>query len=197
MKLGEGLIPAIGKTLRAYRERTGRQQAEVAAAAGISPSMLSQIERGSVSPSIDTLSELCSTLGVQLADLFARLAPRRPVTIAKPGKRLERTQGNSRYEQLVSSPDFNHPAEMFLLEVAPGGELGKSTGGHEGIEMAYVLAGAAILTVEGVEYELAKGDSVSFASQLPHALRCAGRVPFRAVWSVFPPHQDYLELEEN
>src|SRR4030042_5613990 len=110
MKYPDELIPAVGKTLRAYREKTGRQQAEVAAAAGISASMLSQIERGSVSPSIDTLSELCSALGVQLADLFARLAPRRPVTISRPGKRLERTQGSSRYDRWGPAPDAAHPA---------------------------------------------------------------------------------------
>jgi len=97
----------------------------------------------------------------------------------------------------VTSPDLSHPAEMFLLEVAPGGELGKSTGGHEGVELGYVLDGAGVLTVQGRDYELKRGDSVSYASQLPHALRNTGSVPFRAVWSVFPPHQDFLELEEE
>ena len=97
----------------------------------------------------------------------------------------------------MTSPDLAHPAEMFLLEVAPGGELGKSSGGHEGIEMGYVLEGSGVLTVQGRDYPLTRGASVSYASQLPHALRNTGSAPFRAVWSVLPPHQDFLELEEE
>jgi transcriptional regulator with XRE-family HTH domain len=48
------LLNQIGRMLKLYREKTGRNQGEIATQAGISISMLSQIERGMVSPSIDT-----------------------------------------------------------------------------------------------------------------------------------------------
>ena len=49
------IVPKIGKILKVFREKTGQNQGDIASKAGISISMLSQIERGMVSPSIETL----------------------------------------------------------------------------------------------------------------------------------------------
>lgn len=185
----------LGHIVRVYREKVGRSQAAVAVAAGISTSMLSQIERGAVSPSIDTLFGVCSALGLDIADLFGRACPRTPVRIHRPGERLRSTGEGVVYEQLVSSPDAAHPAEMCVLELAPGTRLGMSDGGHEGVEMGYVLTGRAVLMVEENEYTIQTGDSIAFAARLRHGLRNDGTAPFRAVWSTLPPHQDYMKME--
>jgi uncharacterized cupin superfamily protein len=55
------------------------------------------------------------------------------------------------------------------------------------------LEGSAVLTVDGIDYKIGKGDSVSFNSNLPHSLVNEGRKIFRAVWTALPPHKDYLE----
>jgi transcriptional regulator with XRE-family HTH domain len=183
----------IGRTLKAYREKTGRHQAVVANAAGISTSMLSQIERGVVSPSIDTLFEVCAALGVEIADFFARVSPRSPVQVHHNGQRLRTEAGGVRYERLVTSPDMTYPAEMLLLEVAKTRRVGMSGGNQEGVELGYVLEGEAQLTVGGERYVVREGDSVSFAAQLPHTLENTGNKPFRAVWCTLPPHQEYLD----
>ncbi len=188
----------IGRILKVFREKTGHNQSAVAAKAGISTSMLSQIERGVVAPSIDTLFFVCEALGLDTADLFSRVSQRSPVRIHERGQRLITEAEGARYEQLVASADSSHPAEMFLLELKPARRVGLSGSGHEGVEMGYVLAGNAILTVDGQEYRIGPGDGVSFASHLPHNLVNDSKRPFRAVWTVLPPHKDYLELgEEN
>jgi transcriptional regulator with XRE-family HTH domain len=187
----------MGRMLRAVRERTGRKQADVAAAARISPSMLSQIERGRVSPSIETLLELCRVLEFNVSELFRRLSPGRPVRIVRPENRLRSGRRGIRYAQLVNSVDPSHPAEMFLLEVNAGRQLGISGRGHEGVELGSVLSGTARLTVDGVEHTLKEGDSVSFSSRLPHRLVNAGQSVFRAIWTVLPPHHDYLHTGEH
>lgn len=191
-RLGE-----IGKLLRLFREKTGRSLADVAAGSGISTSMLSQIERAVVSPSIDTLFGVCAALNLDVSELFSRLSPKSPVRVIHPANRLRTQDGGVRYEQLVTSPDPAYPAEMFLLEVGPGKEIGLSGHGHEGAEMGYVLGGRAVMTVENVQYPLTEGDSISFTSHLPHRLANNGDSVFRAVWTVMPPHKDYLDMGTN
>lgn len=186
-------ISGLGRILKAYREKTGRSQGDVASKAGISVSMLSQIERGMVAPSIETLMTVCSVLGLEVSQLF-RLAGggERPVRIHHPGERLRNETDGVCYEQLMTSTGGNWPSEMFLLEVSPGSGTSFRGGGHEGVEMGYVLAGEAVLTVGAAEYAVRKGDSIYFSSHLPHQLRNRGRGIFRAVWSLSPPHVDYL-----
>jgi transcriptional regulator with XRE-family HTH domain len=183
----------MGKVMRLLREKTGRNQSDVARAAGISTSMLSQIERGAVSPSVDTLVDVCGALGLAPAELFSRVSPRRPVKVVTEKNRLRTGQRGIRFEQLVTSSDLLHSAEMLLLEVESGRQAGLSGGGHEGIEMGHVLSGEGVLTVDGVEYVLKKGDSVSFSSRLSHKLVNSQQSTFRAIWTIMPPHRDYLE----
>ncbi len=188
----------LGRILKAYREKTGRNQGAVASKAGISVSMLSQIERGMVAPSIETLMRVCSVLELDVSHLFRMIAgDENPVRIHRSGERLRNEADGVRYEQLMTSTLGNWQTEMFLLEVAPGSGTTFRGGGHEGIEMGYVLEGDATLTVDGADYAIGKGDSIHFRSHLSHRLRNNGRKVFRAVWSISPPHVDYLGSSEE
>jgi transcriptional regulator with XRE-family HTH domain len=189
----KSVLPEIGTILRLFREKINKNQGEVAHKAGISTSMLSQIERGAAAPSVDTLVAVCMALELDVADLFRRIAPEAPLRIHHRGKRLFTGSRGVRYEQLSQSADASHPAEMLLLEIAPGKQAGISDNGHEGVEMGYVLSGNATLIVNGTEYGLTSGDSVWYNSHLPHKLINNGKTIFRAVWNALPPHRDYLE----
>jgi len=190
------IVPRIGKMLKVYREKLGRNQGDIAEKAGISVSMLSQIERGMVAPSIETLMTVCSVLDIDPSELFKKLSSDRPVRIHHPGERLRNELEGVKYEQLMTSAYTGYQAELFLLEV----ESGKSTSfrgiGHEGAEMGVVLSGSATLTVDSIEYEIGKDDSFSFNARLPHQLSNTGADVFRAVWSISPPHVDFLETTE-
>ena len=189
----KSVVPSIGNILKMFREKTRKNQGQVATKAGISISMLSQIERGVVSPSIDTLFCVCQAVGMDIAELFRRISPDTPVRLMRAGQRLSTKHNGVLFEQLAVSVSAGYPAEMFELEVKPGKRIGLSGSGHEGIEMGYALEGSAVLTVDGIDYKIGKGDSVSFNSNLSHSLVNEGRKIFRAVWTALPPHKDYLE----
>jgi transcriptional regulator with XRE-family HTH domain len=188
----KNVVPGLGKLMKLYREKTGQNQSDIASKANISISMLSQIERGVVSPSIETLVMVCEALGVDPSELFNRLSLKAPVRIHHPHERLQTSSDGTSYEQLITSSDSAYPSELFLLEVKPGCRTTLSSNGHEGVEMGFVLAGAAVLTVDKADYDICAGDSISFSSHLPHRLSNNGRSLFRAVWSITPPHVDYL-----
>jgi transcriptional regulator with XRE-family HTH domain len=189
----KSVMPRLGGMLRLFREKSGRKLAEVAPAAGISVSMLSQIERGIVAPSIDSLCMVCRALGIDTAELFRRLSPAEPVRVHKSGERLTMENNGVRYEQLMTSQNGAFPAELFCLEIKPGRSTAMSGGGHEGTEMGFVLQGTARLTVGETSCAIARNDSLCFSARLPHRLVNTGRYLFRAMWSISPPHVDYLK----
>ncbi len=191
------MLPRMGKTLKLYREKTGRNQGDVATVAGISTSMLSQIERGVVSPSIDTLLLVCHALDLDVSELFKGIYPKRPLSIHRPKERLSMKTAGIRYEQLITGRSGAFNAELFLMEVAPGAASTLSDRGHEGVEMGYVLEGEAQLSVDNKEYTVRQGDSFSFESHRPHRLHNTGTVPFKAVWAMSPPHLDYFTNAED
>jgi transcriptional regulator with XRE-family HTH domain len=195
--LKNNVLPRLGELLKVYREKTGHNQSEVSSRAHISISMLSQIERGVVSPSIDTLMMVCEALGMDPSELFKRLSLKAPVRIHHPQERLRMSSGGVKYEQLITSADSAYPSELFMLEVKPGCGTTLSNQGHEGVEMGFVMTGKANLTVDGVDYPVQEGDSMSFNSHLPHRLQNTGKALFRAVWSTSPPHVDYLKMNDK
>jgi transcriptional regulator with XRE-family HTH domain len=189
----QSMVPVIGNILKRYREKIGKHQGDIASQAGISISMLSQIERGVVSASIDTLYGVCTALGLEPSELFRRVAPETPVLIRRPGERLSSRHDGVLFEQLAVSVQSNLPAELLLLEVMPGKRIGLSPNGHEGVEMGFVREGSALLSVAGTDYSLGRGDSVSFNANLPHSLVNNGKKIFKALWAALPPHKDYLQ----
>jgi transcriptional regulator with XRE-family HTH domain len=191
------VVPQIGRILKVYREKTGKNQGDIAEKAGISVSMLSQIERGMVSPSIETLVAVCGVLDLDPSELFKKISSNPPVRIHHRGERLRNELPGVKYEQLMTSQHPACQAELFLIEVEPGRNTSFSGGGHEGVEMGYVVSGDAVLTVDAREYRVSEGDSIYFNAQLPHQLANRGARVFRAVWSISPPHVDFLGMGKS
>ena len=68
----------LGERLRAIRQLRRKTLREVAGAADISESFLSQLERGRTNATIATLQRLATALGIDVSDLFgSAAAPRR------------------------------------------------------------------------------------------------------------------------
>ena len=70
MKLRE----AVGEALRRRRQAQGRTLREVAAAAGVSLTYLSEVERGRKEASSEVLEAVCAALHLVLADLLFEVA---------------------------------------------------------------------------------------------------------------------------
>jgi transcriptional regulator with XRE-family HTH domain len=68
------LREAVGEALRRRRQAQGRTLREVAAAAGVSLTYLSEVERGRKEASSEVLEAICAALGLILADLLYEVA---------------------------------------------------------------------------------------------------------------------------
>ena len=112
----------IGPRLRAQREQLGLSLREIARRIGVSASLISQIERDKVNPSVSTLYALVQELGLTMGDLFssgragrrlaARWAPAGSGPVVTPGTRaVINLASGVTWERLTSASD---PSVEFL-----------------------------------------------------------------------------------
>jgi transcriptional regulator with XRE-family HTH domain len=193
----------IGRKLRAERERQGLTVREMARRVDVSPSLVSQIERGLVTPSVGTLWSITAELGLAMDGLFTdtehgreqgaaavgngRMAPtqRAPSVVQRSHSRQHiRLAGGVAWERLTAQPDDQ--VEFLYVRYEAGAEScpENSFFRHGGKEYAYLLEGRLGLQIGFDRYELSPGDSVSFESHNPHRLWAIGDEPATAIWVI-------------
>ncbi|MBR5096463.1 MAG: helix-turn-helix domain-containing protein, partial [Treponema sp.] len=140
----------FGEKLRSVRERKGYTLKVVAQRAGVSESLVSQIERNRVSPAIDTLLALAEVLDINLEFLFEEYRKKHPVEIIHPDERRGVDEDGVRYEEIVhpNSEDGSHTMESYLVTIPPHSQTHKGSYGHIGRETGYVLSGEGELHYE-------------------------------------------------
>ena len=178
----------FGNKLRLVRERKNMTLKDVAAKAGVSESLISQIERNRVSPSIDTLIAIANTLNIDLEYLFKDLKNDKTVSIVKPADRNRLLQNGVDYQQLSFIPetDINPSVEAFYIDIPPGKEKGDLEFGHPGRELGTIIEGEGELLYGASTYMLEAGDTVSFSSDIPHSIKNTGNTVLKAVWIITP-----------
>lgn len=190
----------LGALLRAIRNSRHLTIKDVAVKAGISSSLLSQIERNRISPSLDTLLQILEVYGVPPNKFFKDYETSSRVEIIRRGDRQVYERKGFKYETLCgeSQTRGNYSFNAFFLELAPGQERGDVHDGHLGRELGIVVEGSARLIYGEDTYELNKGDAVSFFSQIPHVIQNASDAVFKAYWVVTPADgEDYFGVKTN
>jgi transcriptional regulator with XRE-family HTH domain len=178
----------FGEKIRTVRERRKLTLREVAEAAGLSESMVSQIERNRVSPAIDTLLALADVLDLDPEYLFADWRRDRAVHIVRKKERHSFSKPGIRYERLAQvEGQEQRGIEAYKITLEPGARTGSAEYGHPGWELGVVEAGKAELTVGNHTHLLKPGDSASFRSDAPHVLANPGKEALRVFWVITPP----------
>ena len=158
----------IGDVLKRLREQHGLSLRTLATRAGFSPSFLSQLENGQVSPSIASLDRITSQLGVTLADLFeASQAPSAAVVRADARPGFTSSWSRARVESLTPSGE-RRPLEAVAVTLAPRGASGRDLAGHPTDQFAYVLKGPLTLFLGEERLSLTAGDAAVIPRKSPH-----------------------------
>lgn len=181
----------FGEKLRTVREKKGYTLKVVANAAGVSESLVSQIERNRVSPAIDTLIALADALDIDLEFLFEGYRRERPVRVIRSDERRQVHENEALYEEIVRpvEGDGVHAVESYYITLPPGGETKRGSYGHLGREFGIITEGKATLHYETKEFLLEAGDSISFSATAPHVLVNTGSGIVKALWVVTPPQR--------
>jgi transcriptional regulator with XRE-family HTH domain len=185
----------LGALLRAIRSSRHLTIKEVAAKAGVSSSLLSQIERNRISPSLDTLLQVLEVYGVPPNKFFKDYETSSVVEIIRRDDRKIYQRKGFKYEKLCGDSQVKgkHSFNAFFLELAPGQERGDQEDGHLGRELGIVVQGSAQLSYGEETYEIHTGDTISFFSEIPHTIKNSYDRTFQAYWVVTPADgEDYF-----
>jgi XRE family transcriptional regulator, regulator of sulfur utilization len=170
-------LPAIGPRVKALREAMDLSLRDLAERSGVSAPMLSQVERGETSPTLQVAARIASGLELRLSQLL-RLDEGGSVSVVRAGEGRRGGADGHRYE-VLTPPLPGQRAELSRHSLAPGA----ATGGpgdppmHEpgSRETAVVERGAVTLHVDGRHHRLAAGDCVTFDADLPHHFENPGK----------------------
>ena len=194
----------IGPKLRQAREHKNMSVRGLARYVGVSPSLVSQIERGRVMPSVGTLYSIANELGLVVDDLFTGAQPRSRKSeradmaaadvvnpVLKSGQRkIIKLADGVRWERLTPTPDKDVEFLVVVYDVGAESCPKDALIRHGGKEYAYVLSGRLGIKIGFEEFELGAGDSIAFDAQMPHRLWTVGKEPAEALWVVLNRHGD-------
>lgn len=165
----------LGGAIRRRRHAASLTLATVSERAGISVSMLSQVERGLLDPSLDTLRNIADALGTASFRLLAEEGPVAGVVRSEERRIVTDADGNSRGELL--SPPGEGAFSITVWELQPGESRLDAPRPHPREEANLVLQGTARLEIGDELIDLATGDCVTFDQRLQHRVTAVGRKP--------------------
>ena len=130
-----------------------------------SPSFISQVENGVVSPSIASMEKIATTLGVTLGEFFAAASEGESALIVRSTERTQLPSAWSQGRVEGLSSRMGRRMEPSLITLEKGGRSGKHPAPHTSEEFAFVLEGEPTLTLGPEEHKLAPGDAVTIRPQ--------------------------------
>jgi transcriptional regulator with XRE-family HTH domain len=187
----------FGSKIRAVRKRRSLTLKEVAEKAGVSESLVSQIERDRVSPAIDTLLALAEALEIDFDYLFAGLKRETAVEIVRKDDRPSyRVKRGIRYDQLAQLEEQGG-IEAYIITIEAGAKTGNAEYGHPGWELGIVESGTMKLSAGDKVFTCKQGDSVSFKADTPHIISNPSKKPLRVFWVMSPPKNMVNKYKEK
>ena len=166
----------LGAALLALRVNRGISQSELARLAGVSPSAISQAERGHRGLSLETLLELTSKLGITLDELLrGEVAP--GYRLARRHDPLTQTQGRP----LPLLDDAAAGLRAYAVRLAPRG-TGAPAVAHAGVEIVAVASGLVQIVLTTGRPVLREGEAILVEHSRVTAWRNLGEREARLFW---------------
>ena len=164
----EKLEETLGHRLRELRRQQALSLRALAEKSGLSANTLSLIENGKTSPSVATLQQIAFALNIPITAFFEVQVNHEPVIYTKSDERIRTAFAHGYLEELGHGVDAKG-LQPYVITFEPLTSSGAEPLQHEGSEFIYCLSGSVLYNVSGAEYTLKPGDTLLFASNMPHA----------------------------
>ncbi len=161
----------IGAAVKTHRVLAGLTLAELSAQAKVSTAMISKIERGQVSASLNTLEALARGIGVPLINFFVGTVERTDVSFVAAGEgmtvqRLGSGFGHS--YKLIGRAEAGHVSFESFSVTLERPLVPRPLYQHQGVEFIHVTDGEMVYRCGDASYAMRSGDSLSFDSNAAH-----------------------------
>jgi transcriptional regulator with XRE-family HTH domain len=170
---------AIGAKIRTLRLKKKIGLVDLGKHTGLSPALLSKIERGRLFPTLPTLLRIALVFGVGLEFFFAGAREKPLVAVARKDERVELPERPTAKDAAYRFASLDYPAterrfNCYYAEFFPVAPEKVRPHDHAGVEFIYVIDGNLTVHINGEEHALDAGDAIYFDSTIPHGYRRSG-----------------------
>lgn len=177
----------LGERIRNIREEKGLSLRKLSEIAGISASLLSQIETNKVDPSLSTLHKIAQGLGIPPLFLFLLDESLSNGAITRKNQRRSLILPETGISYQIIHSDRQKKMGIYLGTFEPAGATAENLIAHPGEECLLVLDGNLTVKLGEAEHRLESGDSIYFDSSIPHRLVNTNGAPCKFYLIVTPP----------
>lgn len=160
----------VAENVKRIREQKKLTLDAAAAVTGVSRSMLAQIEKGDVNPTISVLWKIANGYKVSFTTLVDQ-ARERPVVVRGADVRPMEEDGGRYVNYPTFTFDEKKSFETYRIQIHGGGYLEAQPHLPGSEEYVTVFSGRAEIGVGAERYVLETGDSLRFPADQPHSYR--------------------------
>ena len=176
---------AIGPKIRRLRLRKKLGLVQLGEHTGLSPALLSKIEREHLFPTLPTLLRIALVFSVGLDHFFKGDSDRPVHAVVRKADRIRLPDKAGRisptyYFESLDYPVSDRKLDGYYVEIEAEGEPSEPHE-HPGAEIIYVLRGELVVNLEGEDFTLGEGDSMYFDCTHTHSYRRKGSAPCAAI----------------
>jgi transcriptional regulator with XRE-family HTH domain len=170
---------AVGEKIRTLRLKKKMGLVELGKHTGLSPALLSKIERGRLFPTLPTLLRIALVFSVGLEFFFSGSRDKPLVAVVRKGERVALPERPGARKMAYRFESLDYPAterrfNSYYAEFFPVATEDLRPHDHPGVEFIYSLQGTLSVHVGETEYALQAGDAMYFDATVPHSYRRSG-----------------------
>jgi transcriptional regulator with XRE-family HTH domain len=156
----------IGSSLKKIRLHKEYTITEVAQRINVSVSLLSQIENGKITPSLQSLEDLLKFYAVNFSDFFKQVEQKKYIHVREAETETMENTDHGFKLTLLASKLQNNALESFIVDISPGAglELARLDDEINGERFIYGMSGTVEMILDDESFSINKGDSINFKS---------------------------------
>lgn len=163
----------IAENLKRLREERRLSLDNLSKLSGVSKSMLGQIERGEVNPTVSTVWKIANGLKISFTELMSR--PEADIEIVSKSEIQPLIEDNGKFRNFPIFPfDSTRRFEMYSLEIDGGGNLDAEAHPQATQEFITVFSGVLTISMKGESFIVTAGNSIRFKADSPHSYKNTG-----------------------
>lgn len=159
----------LGLKIKKFRTDQNLSLKELAEKIKSTSALLSQIEKGTTNPSINTLKNLSIALDIPLYKFFIEETLKKVHIVRAQDRKIITPSKGEGISYEILSPEPQTDVEFMILNLSPYSSSKEKEIGHEGQEVAFILEGEVKLNLENESYVLFQGDSIKIEKFVKHS----------------------------